>query len=104
MRMFPLAPGNHRRPLHTAVRTGARTLALGRIEGRPARKLNPTILRVPIRTLERALNPRNEIEVAIKRRLRGELVAPQVRGGIAHARALRPEFVTSCAGQGACPG
>ena len=65
------------------------------------RKLDPPILGVPLRALQRALNSRDEVEVAVEGGFGGELAALEVGGWIADAGALGPEFVAACAGEGA---
>jgi hypothetical protein len=65
------------------------------------RKLDPPILDVPLRALQRALNPRDKVEVAVEGGFGGELAALEVCGWIADAGALGPEFMAACAGEGA---
>lgn len=65
------------------------------------RKLDSPILDVPLCALERALNPRDKVEVAVEGGFGGELAALEVGGWIADAGALGPEFVAACAGEGA---
>lgn len=58
-----------------------------------------SVLRVAVRSLDRPLDSRDEVKVAIERCWSHQLVAPEVCGWIAHAGALRPGFVATAAGQ-----
>lgn len=94
LRAFPLVPSPS-----TTARTPIRILMMVVMIDR-----NPPILRISLRALQPALDAGDEVEVAIKGRGRGELVAADVRGRVADAGALRPGLVPLRAGEGAGAG
>jgi hypothetical protein len=84
-----------------ATRTRTVILSLLTPQRLSACQLNPPILHISLRALQRALNAGDEIEVAVKGGFVGEFATLEVCGWIADARTLGPEFVAACAGEGA---
>ena len=61
--------------------------------------MHASVLCVPVCPLDRPLDPRDEVKVAVERSRCRQFVAPEVCGWVAHTGTLRPGLVPTGAGQ-----